>query len=163
VDRLLKKHGSTKPHEITRNYKAVVLTDAKEKLRWTMTKDDRDILEILKNELDFIEKGGYGRSVRTPWQPKSVLQDSLTCINYGDPSRVHPCNECPLIDYVTPEHQTETIPCHFIALNESGETIDALEVEDNEAKLERKLKEWLRNKIYEIEEKRNGHAIAGCP
>ena len=31
-----------------------------------MAKDDRDILEVLKEELDFIEKGGYGRSVRTP-------------------------------------------------------------------------------------------------
>ena len=49
-----------------------------------MTKDDRDILEILKDELSFIEKGGYGRSVRTPWQPKSVFQDSLACINYAD-------------------------------------------------------------------------------
>jgi hypothetical protein len=27
--------------------------------------------------LDFIEKGGYGRSVRTPWQTKSTFQDSL--------------------------------------------------------------------------------------
>ena len=50
-----------------------------------MAKDDRDILELLKDELDFIEKGGYGRSVRTPWKPKSAFQDSLTCINYGYP------------------------------------------------------------------------------
>jgi hypothetical protein len=28
-----------------------------------MAKDERDILEILKGELNFIEKGGYGRSV----------------------------------------------------------------------------------------------------
>ena len=31
-----------------------------------MAKDDRDMLELLKSELGFIEKGGYGRSVRTP-------------------------------------------------------------------------------------------------
>jgi len=30
-----------------------------------MTQDDRDVLELLKTELDFIEQGGYGRSVRT--------------------------------------------------------------------------------------------------
>lgn len=46
----------------------------------TMTNDGRDILELLKGELDFIENGGYGRSVRTPWKPKSAFQDSLTCI-----------------------------------------------------------------------------------
>ena len=33
-----------------------------------MAKDDRDILDALKQELDFIEKGGYGRSVRTPFR-----------------------------------------------------------------------------------------------
>ena len=104
----------------------------------TMAKDDRDILEILKDELSFIEKGGYGRSVRTPWQPKSTFQDSLACINYADPNHSHPCNECHLLDFVTPEHQGEAIPCHFIPLNESGETIEDLELEDNEAKLERR-------------------------
>ena len=58
----------------------------------TMVKDDRDIMEVLKDELSFIEKGGYGRSVRTPWQAKSVFQDSLACINYADPNHTHPCN-----------------------------------------------------------------------
>ena len=67
-----------------------------------MTTDERDILELLKNELDFIEKGGYGRSVRTPWQSKSTFQDSLSCINYGDPSRAHPCNECHLAQFCQP-------------------------------------------------------------
>lgn len=28
-------------------------------------KDERDILELLQEELAFIERGGYGRSVRT--------------------------------------------------------------------------------------------------
>ncbi len=27
----------------------------------TMAKDDRDILELLKGELAFVEQGGYGR------------------------------------------------------------------------------------------------------
>ena len=31
-----------------------------------MAKDERNVVELLKTELDFIEKGGYGRSVRTP-------------------------------------------------------------------------------------------------
>ena len=119
-----------------------------------MTKDERDILELLKDELDFIEKGGYGRSVRTPWQAKSPLQDSLTCINYGYPYRAHPCNECHLIDFVAPEHQGETVPCHFIHLNAAGETIEDLEREDNQSKLEAALKDWLRARVNEIEAQR---------
>ena len=120
-----------------------------------MSKDDRDILEILKGELDFIEKGGYGRSVRTPWQPKSTFQDSLTCINYADPNHTHPCSECRLLDFVGSEHKGEEVPCHFIPLNETGETIEELESEDNEAKLERKVKDWLRTRIREIEDARS--------
>jgi hypothetical protein len=119
-----------------------------------MARDDRDTLEILKNELDFIEKGGYGRSVRTPWHPKSTFQDSLTCINYGYPYRAHPCNECQLLDFVSPDHQGEEVPCHFIRLNENGETIEDLEAEDNEAKLEKEVGNWLRARIREIEEQR---------
>jgi hypothetical protein len=119
-----------------------------------MARDDRDTLEILKNELDFIEKGGYGRSVRTPWHPKSTFQDSLTCINYGYPYRAHPCNECQLLDFVSPDHQGEEVPCHFIPLNENGETIEDLEAEDNEAKLEKEVGNWLRARIREIEEQR---------
>ena len=123
-----------------------------------MTTDERDILEILKDELEFIEKGGYGRSVRTPWQNKSTFQDSLSCINYGDPDRAHPCNECHLLGFVSPEHRTQEVPCHFIHLNTDGDTIEDLEQQDNQAKLEREVKEWLRARIKEIEEERTGHA-----
>ena len=119
-----------------------------------MAKDDRDILELLKEELAFLEQGGYGRSVRTPWLSKSAFQDSLTCINYGYPYRAHPCSECHLMDFVEKEHQGEDVPCHFIPLNEAGETIEDLEAQDNEAKLERTLKLWMQAKIKEIEEAR---------
>ena len=124
-----------------------------------MTKDERDILELLKDELDFIEKEGYGRSVRTPWQSKSIFQDSLSCINYGDPDRAHPCNECHLLDFVSPENRTEEVPCHFIPLNTDGETIEDLELQDNQAKLEREVSEWLRARIKQIEEERTEPAI----
>ncbi|HEU4797018.1 MAG TPA: hypothetical protein VFT02_15395 [Pyrinomonadaceae bacterium] len=119
-----------------------------------MVTDERDILELLNDELDFIEKGGYGRSVRTPWQSKSAFQDSLTCINYGYPYRAHPCSECHLLEFVSPEHRTEEVPCHFIPLNTDGETIEDLESQENQAKLERHVSQWLRAKIKQIEEER---------
>lgn len=128
-----------------------------------MSNDDRDILELLKEELDFIEKGGYGRSVRTPWKPKSAFQDSLTCVNYGYPYRAHPCNECHLLDFVSPEHHGKEVPCHYIPLNDDGETIEDMEAEGNQAKLERKVKGWLCARIKEIEKERTLQALAGCP
>jgi hypothetical protein len=48
-------------------------------------------------------------------------------------------------------------------LNEAGETIEDLEAEDNQAKLERKVRDWLRARIKEIQEKRATQAMAGCP
>jgi hypothetical protein len=119
-----------------------------------MTKDDRDILELLKVELAFIEQGGYGRSVRTPWLPKSAFEDSLTCINFGDQHRARPCNECHLIEFVANEHHPEKVPCHLIALNEAGDTIEDLEAQGNQAKLEATLKHWMLAKIKQIEDKR---------
>ena len=119
-----------------------------------MANDDRDILEVLEEELDFIEKGGYGRSVRTPWLEKSVFQDSLSCLNYGYPYRAHPCNQCSLIDFVSPEFQTASVPCHFIPLNDTGATIADLEAIDNQPKLEETLKSWLQAKISTIREQR---------
>jgi hypothetical protein len=116
-----------------------------------MTKDDRDLLELLKDELAFIEQGGYGRSVRTPWLPKSAFQDSLTCINYGYPYRAHPCTECQLLDFVAPEHQREAVPCHFICLNDAGETIEDLEEGDQYARIEVLLRKWLQTRIGELE------------
>ena len=123
-----------------------------------MTTDERDILELLKNELAFIESGGYGRSVRTPWLSKSVFQDSLSCINYGYPYRAHPCDECHLLDFASPEHRTEQVPCHHIPLNTDGETIEGLELQDNQTKLEREVVRWLRDRIKQIEEERANSA-----
>lgn len=119
-----------------------------------MAKDERDILEVLKFELAFLEQGGYGRSVRTPWKPTSAFQDSITCLNFGEPERVHPCSECLLIDFVPPQDREAEIPCHHIPLNVKGETVDSVNRYDNQQELEEKLKEWLRATIRRIEAQR---------
>ena len=119
-----------------------------------MTQDDRDTLEVLKAELDFIEKGGYGRSVKTPWQPTSIFQDSPSCINLGDLERTHPCSECLLIDFVPPEARTEDVPCHHIPLNVQGDTIDELEWNENQRETEKIVKNWLSSAISQLEEQR---------
>jgi hypothetical protein len=116
-----------------------------------MSKDERDLLELLKSELEFIEQGGYGRSVRTPWKESSPFRDSLTCVNYALPEKAHPCSECHLIDFVPADKRGEELPCHAIPLNAAGETVESLELQNNQAKLEEALKEWMRAKINEIE------------
>ena len=119
-----------------------------------MANDGREILEVLQAELDFIEKGGYGRSVRTPWLPKSIFQDSLTCLNYGYPFRAHPCSECHLLEFVAPEHHSEMAPCHYIPLDKAGDTIEELESKGNELRTQNLVRQWLRTQINQIQAER---------
>jgi hypothetical protein len=116
-----------------------------------MSSDKRDILEVLKFELNFLEQGGYGRSVRTPWKPTSIFQDSLSCINFNDPSRPHPCDECLLSDFVPGSCQDENVPCHHIPLNEVGETVDSMERQYTQAEVEEAVKNWLTDIIQRLE------------
>jgi len=117
-----------------------------------MSNDQRDILDALKFELAFLEQGGYGRSVRTPKTPTKIFQDSLSCINFCEPTRPHPCNECFLTDFVPGDAQRQDVPCHHIPLNAEGETVDTLR--GNQLKLEEALEAWLRATIHRIEQER---------
>lgn len=119
-----------------------------------MAQDDRDVLEVLKFELAFLEQGGYGRSVRTPWKPTSIFQDSISCLNFGEPERVHPCSECLLIDFVPPAERAAEVPCHHIPLTPNGETVDTANRCDHQQELEEKVKEWLRATIQRLEVQR---------
>src|SRR3954467_13593812 len=126
----------------------LLLSNGRGKRRdFDMANDDRDMLDLLKQELSFIEEGGYGRSVRAPWLPKSIFQDSLSCLNYGYPYRAHPCSECHLLDFVHQEDRAQPVPCHFIPLNEAGNTIEALELNGNEVMTQGAVKSWLEGKI----------------
>lgn len=112
-----------------------------------MSEQKRELLEKLKFELAFVEDGGYGRSVRAPHQPTSPFQDSLTCLNFGDPSRPHPCAECILMQYVPESRQHEQVPCHHIPLDQDSRTIATLEG----AEAEEVLARWLRQEISRLE------------
>ena len=116
-----------------------------------MAKDDRDVLEVLKSELDFIENGAYGRSVRTPWQPTSIFQDSPTCINFCDLERSRSCDECLLMEFVPPAARSESVPCHRIPLNRSSQTVESLHAQKSQADLGAEVAEWLRATISRIE------------
>jgi len=124
-----------------------------------MTKDDRDILEVLKFELDFIKSGGYGRSVRTPWKPTELFRDSPSCINFGDPRMGHPCDECLLMEFVPPAVRSTGLPCHEIPLNAKGETPEQFLARGDPAAMEEAVKDWLETTIRRIEEAR-AHAAS---
>ena len=125
-----------------------------------MATDERDVLDLLKRELEFVENGGYSKSFQTPWLATSIFQDSPTCLNFGDPDRSHPCDECLLSALVPREYLGENLPCHFIPLNAEGETVHYLERNEAPAALQEKLKDWLRRMIAVLEAARANEAKA---
>jgi hypothetical protein len=120
-----------------------------------MPKDQPDILEILKSELGFIEKGGYGvPDKQRQGAATTMFADSLTCLNYGYPYRIHPCGECPLIDFVPEDRRVSPMPCHHIPLDSSGETVERMEEMGKQTRMQEAVKTWLRQTISRIESKR---------
>ena len=97
-----------------------------------MNKDNRKTTELLKAQLDFIEKSGYGRSVKTPWPPTSVFQDFLSCLNFADPEKTHPCSVCRLMGFVPPSHWEQSVNCHHIRIGRAGETVEDFDRRDDQ-------------------------------
>src|SRR6202165_1973168 len=124
--------------------------------RYKMQKDERDLLEVLKFELQFLEDGGYGRSPRTPWRPQYIFEDSLTCMNYDSKENPGPCSDCVLMQLVPPERRSEKIPCRHIPFNVSGsgETLDSLYRCSDQNEIEETVGGWLRATIQHLEEER---------
>jgi hypothetical protein len=121
-----------------------------------MQRDERDLLEVLKFELQFLEDGGYGRSPRTPWRPQYIFEDSITCMNYDSKENPGPCSDCVLMQLVPPERRSETIPCRHIPFNASGsgETLDSLYRCSDQNEIEETVGSWLRTTIQRLEEER---------
>jgi hypothetical protein len=113
-------------------------------------RNQREILGVLRRELEFLEKGGY----RKPsWHPQNIFEDSPSCINFGDPHRSIPCSECPLMQFVPAEHREEKVPCRHIVVNGLGRTIDMLYRTGSQEEVEAAVKQWLKQKIRELESK----------
>ena len=121
-----------------------------------MTQNERDLLEMLKFELKFLECGGYEHSARTPWRAPSTFEDSPICLNFNDLTHPHPCSECRLMQFVPEERRTENLPCWFIPLTAIGETVNYYVHCGTKFELEEALAAWLRRTIKSIEDKHAG-------
>lgn len=119
-----------------------------------MAQDGRDILEILKFELNFLLDGGYGRSPHSPWRAPAIFEDSPICPNFADASHPYPCENCLLIQFVQQSQRDEPVPCRFIPLTKDGQTVDDLYRTGNQIEMEQALAGWLREQIARIERER---------
>jgi hypothetical protein len=108
-----------------------------------------EVLNLLKQELAFLERGGYGGTM--PWRPVSMFLDSPSCPNRLDGERTVPCPECWLFQFVPERYHTEMEPCHFIALNTQGESVHSMSRQYTPGEVESALKVWLEGEIRHLE------------
>ena len=111
-----------------------------------------EILDELRMEQSVLKDGGYGRSVRTPWQPLRFFRDSVTCPNFGETEKPRPCSEHWLWGLVPEAYKEHEFPCHFIPLNEKGETMASLEGKGQPDRLDEAVLAWLDRTIQQLEE-----------
>ncbi|MGA3212673.1 MAG: hypothetical protein ABSD20_15310, partial [Terriglobales bacterium] len=108
-----------------------------------MTQEASEVLKILKSELEFLTKGGYGRVPSMSWEPRYIFLDSPTCLNFNASVRRHPCNQCSLLDFVPANRRAESIPCWAIKIGPLGETVGDFYRCGTRPELEAALKHWL--------------------
>jgi hypothetical protein len=122
-----------------------------------MAKDDRDLLDVLKRELRFLEDGGYGRSPHAPRRQSLVFEDSLSCMNFNTQSDRTPCDDCLLMQFVPQGSAAQQIPCRHIPLNTAGQTLASLYESATQQEIEEAVGSWLRTAIRKLE---NARAVA---
>jgi hypothetical protein len=126
-----------------------------------MPQDDRNTLEVLKAELNFVKKGGYGRSPREPWRVQLFFEDSPTCMNYDTKEDRTPCAECLLMQFVPADKHGEKVPCRHIPLTSYGDTLLQLYRGGTEPEIEGAVSSWLEKEIAKLEgEERTGSPSA---
>jgi hypothetical protein len=120
-----------------------------------MPNDDRNTLEVLKAELNFVTKGGYGRSPREPFRAVLPFEDSPTCMNYDSQEHRAPCAECLLMQFVPGESRGEKVPCRHIPLTPGGDTLLQLYSGASQQEIEEALAAWLRKEIAKLDSEAN--------
>jgi hypothetical protein len=105
-------------------------------------------LQVLKNELQFVQKGGY--RVPLVWRAPLVFEDSPTCPK--ERCSACPDTDCVLMRFVPKERRYEAVPCRHIPLNEFGETVDSLYRTGTSEEIEQTLESWLLETIRQLEE-----------
>jgi hypothetical protein len=128
-----------------------------------MDKDERDLLDVLKFELGFLEKGGYQRSPLTPWRAPLIFEDSPTCATYYREQNPQPCGECLLMQFVPNDLREKKIACRHIPLNAEGDTLDSLYHWAYEPEIETAMRRWLVLTIQRLEKSvpQNGSPLSG--
>jgi hypothetical protein len=113
-----------------------------------MATSHRQLLTVLKDELAFLESGGY-QTERA--RPPFMFQDSPTCLNFEFWKKPRPCSECTLTQLAPENAQAKKVPCRYIPLNDLGHTIDWFYRYGTQEEMEAAMRQWLEAIIARLE------------
>jgi hypothetical protein len=82
-----------------------------------MARDKRDLLDVLKAELRFLENCGYRKR---SWRPQFIFEDSPSRLKYGNPQQSELCSDCVLMQLVPADRREEKFPCRYIRFFGAG-------------------------------------------
>jgi hypothetical protein len=116
-----------------------------------MSRDKRQLVDVLRQELEFVEKGGYRHPSHAAWRPQFMFQDSPTCLNFNSNDIPAPCTDCVMMQVVPADSQQRKFPCRYIPLNERGETLDLLYRAGTQEETQAAFKNWLKSTIARLE------------
>lgn len=123
--------------------------------------EKKEMLEKLKKELEILEKGGYEASTYKPYRMPRVFRDSVSCPNVGLEIKIEPCAHCFLMEFVPVEHRDKENACHYIPLNERGDTVASLDQPGNETAVQEALRGWLEETIARLAEEQANREAEG--
>jgi hypothetical protein len=122
-------------------------------IRIAEIKDRRDLLQVLRSELTFLDAGGYSAWAGTRWRLPLIFEESPACPNFNDATWSVRCRDCVLAKLVPLRNQGRDIPCRSIALDDAGTTLEALYRTAATEELFRVYRQWLERTIAQLEGK----------
>ncbi|HJX82891.1 MAG TPA: hypothetical protein VJ723_00960 [Candidatus Angelobacter sp.] len=114
---------------------------------------ERELQQVLEDQLIFFESGGYGHAYRSSWRPTLVIRDSPLCL-HATLTPTRSCRECVLLPLIPGEKRNALIPCHHIPLNAIGETIATMYESASQERLDKTFHDWLCAKIQDLRKER---------
>jgi hypothetical protein len=102
----------------------------------------REPLELLMDELEFLDAGGY--ELKHPFR---LFKDSPSCPNFGSKERYIACSECELAEFAPEAVRDELDCCQEIPLNHNGDTPEMLFNWGTPAEQKRYVRAWLLQQI----------------
>ena len=103
--------------------------------------DKREVIGLLRLEIENIRRRGYG----------ALFRESILCLNRGKSFPLEPCSHCVLAEFLPPERRQGPIPCFDIPLDNAGRTLETLSHQASRQECEQAILAWMERTLVQLE------------